>query len=60
MSKVEKEHLNDMKEILPNSVSYQYNESLWTDFRDYLVNEGQRKHSVRNKVGYARRFYHVL
>jgi len=30
------------------------------DFRNYLIKEGQRKHSVRNKVGYARRYYQIL
>jgi len=33
---------------------------LRNDFRKYLISEGQRKHSVRNKVGYAQRFYYVL
>lgn len=35
-------------------------EELWDGFRKYLVSEAQRKHSVRNQVGYARRFYYIL
>ena len=35
-------------------------QSIWADFKNYLVNEGQRQHSVRNKVGYAKRFHYVL
>ena len=41
---------------LPNSVRLSIpsfvtsdREELWGDFRKYLINEGQRKHSVRNK-----------
>jgi hypothetical protein len=48
---------------LPNSVSSSsiFDEpQIWIDFREYLVNEGQRKHSVRNKIGYARRYYKIL
>ena len=33
---------------------------MWYDFRKYLINEGQRKHSVRNKVGYAKRYCQIL
>ncbi len=33
---------------------------LWTDFKNYLIHEGQRKHSIRNKVGYAKRFHYIL
>ena len=53
----------DQKDILPNSVrlSSSFNDSnLWADFRKYLINEGQRKHSVRNKVGYAKRYCQIL
>jgi len=35
-------------------------EEIWDDFRKYLINEGQRRHSVRNKVGYAKKFYYIL
>ncbi len=53
----------DQNITLPNSVrlpSSLNDSNLWVDFRNYLINEGQRKHSVRNKVGYAKRFYHIL
>jgi hypothetical protein len=53
--------------ILPNSVRLSSSssitldrEELWDDFRKYLINEGQRKDSVRNKVGYAKRYCQVL
>ncbi len=56
----------DQKATLPNSVRLssssipsEKNET-WNDFRKYLINEGQRKHSVRNKVGYAKKFYYIL
>jgi hypothetical protein len=52
-------------DTLPNSVRSpsspkEQQQSTWTDFKNYLVNEGQRQHSVRNKVGYARRFHYIL
>src|SRR4051812_26568574 len=33
---------------------------LWNDFKDYLISQGQSKHTIRNKLQYAKRFYHVL
>ncbi|MGD9535303.1 MAG: hypothetical protein AB7V56_16230 [Candidatus Nitrosocosmicus sp.] len=53
----------DQNNFLPNSVRWPTSkvsridsskETFWNDFRIYLVNESQRKHSVRNKVGYAK------
>jgi hypothetical protein len=35
-------------------------DELWNDFRNYLMNEGQRKHRDRNSMGYAKKFYHIL
>jgi hypothetical protein len=44
----------------PSSPPKEQQQSIWADFRNYLVNEGQRQHSVRNKVGYAKRFHYIL
>jgi intergrase/recombinase len=61
------EALTEQKATLPNLVRLQsssyvmsYREDLWDEFRKYLINEGQRKHSVRNKVGYAKRYCQIL
>ncbi len=59
----DKGQVDNTQNILPNSVrlSSSFNDSnLWLDFRNYLINEGQRKHSVRNKVGYAKRYCQIL
>jgi hypothetical protein len=60
---VDKGRVDKNQDFLPNSVrlSSSFNDSnLWDDFRNYLVSEGQRKHSVRNKVGYAKRHCQIL
>ena len=59
----DKGKLDNNQEILPISVrslSIINDSNLWVDYRNYLINEGQRKHSVRNKVGYAKRYYQIL
>ena len=28
--------------------------------KDYLISQGQINHTIRNKLQYAKRFYHVL
>ena len=33
---------------------------LWPDFKNYLSAGGQSKSSIRDKVSYAKRYYHVL
>jgi len=33
---------------------------LWTDFKEYLIAQIQSKSSIRNKVGYAQRFWYIL
>ena len=63
LENVDKGQVDNNQNILPNSVrlSSSFNDSnLWVDFRNYLINEGQRKHSVRNKVGYAKRYCQIL
>ena len=52
---------------LPNSVRLSSLSSvttdkvqLWDDFTGNLINEGQRKHSVRNRMGKAKKFCHIL
>ena len=35
-------------------------EQFWEDFRRYLINQGQRKHSVRNRVRIGKKFCHIL
>jgi hypothetical protein len=35
-------------------------QDLWTDFKSYLIAQKQSKSSIRNKVGYAQRFCHIL
>ena len=63
---VDKGRADNNQNILPNSVRLSSSsvipdrEELWDDFRRYLINEGQRKHSVRNKVGYAKRYCQIL
>ncbi len=52
--------LSSKKEILLKSVRCRYDDTFWKDFKNYLVRNGQRHHSVRNKVGYAKRFYYIL
>ncbi len=52
--------MNLVQNILLNTVRSSDRQDNWIDFRNYLINEGQRKHSVRNKVGYARRFQYIL
>ena len=59
---LEKDQINTLPNLVrlsSSSIPSEKNE-MWNDFRKYLVNEGQRKHSVRNKVGYARRYYYIL
>jgi len=53
--------------FLPNSVRLSISsfvasdrEELWDDFTGNLINEGQRKHSVKNRVGKAKKFCHIL
>ena len=49
----------DQKATLPNSVRLpsSFNDSnLWLGFKNYLIGEGQRKHSIRNMAGYAKRY----
>jgi hypothetical protein len=48
----------DSNKILLNSVSK--NQDRWTDFKAYLIAQKQSKSSIRNKVGYAQRFYYIL
>jgi intergrase/recombinase len=36
------------------------NKDLWKDFEKYLISQGQSKHTIRNKLQYTKRFYHVL
>ncbi len=59
---LEKDQINPLPNLvrLPSSSIPSEKDEMWNDFRKCLVNEGQRKHSVRNKVGYAKRFYFVL
>ena len=62
---IDKGQVANNQDILPNSVrlsSFFNDSNLWVNFRNYLVSEGQRKHSVRNKVGYAKsmRHCHIL
>jgi hypothetical protein len=46
---------------LPNTVrSANGQHDLWPDFRRYLLAEGQSRSSIRDKVSYAKRFYHIL
>ena len=67
-SSVDTRLLNNNQNTLPYSVRLSSSFSsiiwdskkLWSNFRKYLINEGQRKNSVRNKVGYARRYYQIL
>ncbi len=49
----------DNRETLPNSVR-SASDDFWIDFRSYLSNEKHSKSSIRDKVSYARRFYHIL
>lgn len=35
-------------------------EQLVRDFKEYLVQQKQSLHTIRNKVQYVKRFYHVL
>ena len=44
--------------ILLNSVRNKHD--FWTDFKSYLIAQKQSKSSIRNKVGYAQRFYYIL
>jgi hypothetical protein len=53
----EEEFVNNV--TLPNSVRHQQ-QDLWLDFKAYSIAQNQSKSSIRNKVGYAQRFYHVL
>ena len=48
---------------LPNSVRLSIpsfvtsnREELWDDYTGYLINKGQRKHGVRSRVAYAKKF----
>ena len=37
-----------------------YTAKLWDDYKEYLINQKQSYHTIRNKVQYGKRFYHVL
>ena len=32
----------------------------WEGFKDYLINLNQTKHCIQNKIGYAKRYCHIL
>ncbi len=54
-------HSKDSANSLLNSVRYsKEQQDLWKDFKEYLVSQKQSKSSIRNKIGYAQRFYHIL
>ena len=36
------------------------NKDVWKNFEKYLISQGQSKHTIRNKLQYTKRFYHVL
>ncbi|ALI37209.1 hypothetical protein NMY3_03022 [Candidatus Nitrosocosmicus oleophilus] len=50
----------DEKDTLPNSVRFSNDDKFWNDFKIYLINEKHSQSSIRDKISYARRFYHVL
>jgi hypothetical protein len=33
---------------------------LWKNYEKYLISQGQSKHTIRNKLQYAKRFYQIL
>jgi hypothetical protein len=37
-----------------------YDNDLWNNFKDYLIAQNQRPHTIRNKLQYVKRFYNVL
>lgn len=49
----------NVNETLPNSVR-SLNDKFWNDFRSYLIGQKQSLASVRDKVSYAKRFYHIF
>ncbi|WP_458718839.1 hypothetical protein [Candidatus Nitrosocosmicus sp. R] len=46
-------------QILPYSVR-SARDDFWNDFKTYLINERHSQSSIRDKISYARRFYHIL
>ena len=59
--------IKEQNTILPNSERLSSSscitsdrEEIWDDFRKYIINEAQRKHRLRNKVGYTKRYCQIL
>jgi len=46
--------------ILPNSVRLTKQEEFWNNFKSFLISEGNSKASIRDRLSYAKRFYHIL
>ncbi len=46
--------------LLDSNNRIEFDERLWDEFKEYLVKQNQSPHTIRNKMQYVKKFYHVL
>jgi hypothetical protein len=43
-----------------SNAALEHNHIDWEGFGEYLANLNQRPHCIQNKIGYAKRYFHIL
>jgi intergrase/recombinase len=52
--------LNPLRVTSCESEGINNDKDLWKNYEKYMISQGQSKHTIRNKLQYAKRFYHIF